>query len=257
MAENGPGQRLRRMAWRLGTQLGDPRQVLRAVLNSPAYLRDYLAYFRMQGAEPRLSSELYPCLHDRAPLHEFDAHYFYVNPWAARRILSVAPPVHVDIASQTVFATMLSASVPVMYVDYRALTARVEGMTSIAGDLIRLPLRDRSVSSISCLHVAEHVGLGRYGDTLDPEGTKKATQELMRVLAPGGNLFFAVPVGRERVAFNAHRVHAAETIRRYFAPLALREFSGVGDDGVFVERAPLDRFEGSEYACGFFWFVNA
>jgi SAM-dependent methyltransferase len=253
----GRGKRLLRAAWRLGTQLGDPRLAFRAMRNGPAYVRDYLAYFGMQGAEPRLSAELYPCLHDRAPQHEFDAHYFYVNPWAARRILSVRPSVHVDVASQTVLATILSASVPVMYVDYRALTVRVEGMTSVAGDLLQLPFRDRSVPALSCLHVAEHVGLGRYGDTLNPEGTKKAAQELTRVLAPGGNLFFAVPVGRERVVFNAHRVHAAETIRRYFAPLTLREFSGVTDDGTFVERASLDRFEGSEYACGFFWFVNA
>jgi hypothetical protein len=67
------------------------------------------------------------------------------------------------------------------------------------------------------MHVVEHVGLGRYGDPVDAEGDRKAMRELGRVVAPGGNLLFVVPVGRERVAFNAHRVYAWETVG---APLA-------------------------------------
>jgi hypothetical protein len=126
----------------------------------------------------------------------------------------------------------------------------------VAGDLVRLPFRGESVRSLSCLHVAEHVGLGRYGDPIDPAGTRKATAELSRVVARGGNLFFAVPVGRERVAFNVHRVHAARTIRDYFSALTLREFSGVDDRGRFFENASLDQFDADEYGCGFFWFTK-
>ena len=43
------------------------------------------------------------------------------------------------------------------------------------------PFGDRSVPSLSCLHVVEHVGLGRYGDPLDPQGSIKAMRELQRV----------------------------------------------------------------------------
>ena len=74
------------------------------------------------------------------------------------------------------------------------------------------------------------------------------------MLAPGGNLYFAVPVGRPRVCFNAHRIHAPETIVEYFAGLELVEFSGVHDDGRYVERMGLDEFTGSRYACGMFAF---
>ena len=247
---------LLRLAYRFGVQVADPVRAVRAAMAGPRFLRDYRAYFRLAGSEARAAAELYPCLHERAPLHDFDAHYFYVNPWAARRVLATPPRFHVDIASQTVLSTMLSAVVPVLYIDYRALRARVDGMRTLSGDLLRLPLKTGAVTSLSCLHVAEHVGLGRYGDELDPEGTLKAARELTRVLAPGGNLFFALPVGRERVAFNAHRVHAASTIRQYFGSLTLREFSGVTDEGTFEDRVPLDRFDGSDYACGFFWFTK-
>ncbi len=33
------------------------------------------------------------------------------------------------------------------------------------------------------MHVVEHVGLGRYGDPLDPDGDLKAIAELKRVTA--------------------------------------------------------------------------
>src|ERR1035437_9128085 len=66
--------------------------------------------------------------------------------------------------------------------------------------------RIKVLVSVSCLHVAEHIGLGRYGDPIDPLGTNKALLELQRVLAPGGVLLFSMPVGRERVEFNAQRI---------------------------------------------------
>jgi len=96
--------------------------------------------------------------------------------------------------------------------------------------------------------------LGRYGDPLDPEGTKKAARELARVLAGGGRLYFALPVGRPRVCFNAHRVHSPEAIREFFCDLELVEFSGVHDDGRFVEKTELTEFKQSDYACGMFVF---
>src|SRR5207253_10606962 len=75
--------------------------------------------------------------------------------------------------------------------------------------LLSLPFADRSVESLSCLHVAEHVGLGRYGDELDPEGTVKAARELQRVVAPAGRLYFALPVGRPRTEFRSE-AHTSE-----------------------------------------------
>jgi SAM-dependent methyltransferase len=124
----------------------------------------------------------------------------------------------------------------------------------LGGNLLALPFADASIGSLSCLHVAEHVGLGRYGDPLDPLGTRKAAAELARVLAPGGDLYVALPVGRPRVCFNAHRIHAARDVRAYFGALDLSEFAGVGDDGALVESAPLDLFDDASYACGLFRF---
>src|SRR5437867_2053463 len=123
--------------------------------------------------------------------------------------------------AQTMFANILAALVPVTFVDYRPLAASLTGLTRVGADILHMPFADGSVASVSCLHAAEHVGLGRYGDHLDPSGAEKAARSLARVLAPGGNLYSAVPVGRPRLCFNGHRIHTAQTIRRYFDDLAL------------------------------------
>jgi hypothetical protein len=171
-----------------------------------------------------------------------------------RRVTATAPRLHVDVASQVIFANLLGAMCPVIFVDYRPLEARLSGLQCMGGSLLQLPFASGSITSLSCLHVIEHVGLGRYGDPLNPQGTQLAARELVRVLGPGGNLFLATPVGRPRVSFNAHRIHMAEMIRELFSELELVEFSGIHDDGRYVEHAEPSVFSDSSYACGLFWF---
>lgn len=238
-------------------QFVDPLRFARAARNAPLFVADYIAYRRMPGSEQLRLGDLNPSLHERTGSHEFDAHYFYLNAWAMRRVFATRPSVHFDVASQTPFVTALSAVLPVCYLDYRPLAVHLSGLRSIAANVVLLPLRSNSVRSLSCLHVAEHIGLGRYGDPLDPSGTIKAAAELSRVLAPSGELLFALPVGRQRVCFNAHRIHSAVAIREKFADLELCEYSGVGDDGVFKELIALDHFDRDDYACGMFRFRKA
>jgi SAM-dependent methyltransferase len=240
--------------YHLLTPIYDPLQVVRGLLAYPRYVGDWQRYARLPGAETLRATDAFPQLHDRTRTTGVDAHYFYVSGWAMRRIVAQRPKQHVDIASQTMFVNLLSAVLPVTFVDYRPMVARMDGLTNRNGDILNLPFADGSIESLSCLHVAEHIGLGRYGDPLNPHGTQWACAELQRVLAPGGNLYFALPVGRPRVCFNAHRIHSPKTIMEYFAKLELVEFSGVHDDGRYVERANLDEFSHSCYACGMFWF---
>src|SRR3954454_19144361 len=110
--------------------------------------------------------------------------------------------------------------------------------------------------SVSCLHVAEHIGLGRYGDPLDPDGTRKAAAELARVLAPDGQLLFSGPVGRPRTCFNAHRIHAPHDVVAMFDGLELSEFGGIDDAGRFEVPHALDDLADARYACGLFRFTR-
>ena len=151
---------------------------------------------------------------------------------------------------------MLTAITKVTFIDIRPLIVNLENFDSKPGSILALPFGDNSVPSLSCLHVAEHIGLGRYGDPLDPEGTKKATRELARVLALQGNLYFSVPVGKPRVCFNAHRIHSPQQILDYFYDLELIQFSGIDDRGNFRQAIDPGDLANASYACGLFHFTK-
>lgn len=228
--------------------------MFKKIIRYYSYFLDLCKYSRMPDAEPIKRSDLNPQIHDRTKTTGIDPHYFFANGWAMRRIYASNPKLHVDVGSQVILVNLLGAVVPVIFLDYRPLQASLTGLKCVAGNILCLPFADKSINSLSCLHVIEHIGLGRYGDTLDPNGTRKAARELSRVLAPGGNLFFAAPVGKTSLCFNAHRILLPEALRELFNELDLVEFSGVHDDGRFVECVGLTEFTNSRYACGFYWF---
>jgi SAM-dependent methyltransferase len=208
----------------------------------------------MPSAEQLALIDSYPILSERTSSTGFERHYFHVSCWASRRISASGLRHHVDVGSDHRMLGVLAAFLRVTFIDIRPLTVAVKDLQPLAGDILHLPLATNSVASLSCLHAAEHIGLGRYGDALNPSGTRKATEELIRVLAPGGNLYFALPVGRPRVEFNAQRIHAPSQILAYFAGMELAGFAVEDDAMHFYAKASPEDFEDADYACGMFWF---
>lgn len=193
---------------------------------------------------------------DNTAQTEFDAHYIYHPAWAARIIKQIAPAYHVDISSTLHFCSILSAFIPVRFYDYRPAALTLDNLTSGKGDLTKLFFDDNSIHSISCMHTIEHIGLGRYGDTIDSNGDIKAIEELKRVVMPGGSLLIVLPVGKPKVVFNAHRIYRASDVTNLFAGFDLREFSLIKDNNEFVNNALLQMADAEEYGCGCFWFVK-
>jgi len=239
--------------------LVDPIRLMRGIVGYFWYWHDLYRYKKMKDSEKILLMNTYPVLNERVPTTPIDSHYFYQDNWAVKQIYQNGNIYHVDVGSNIYTVGHIAGFTHVTFVDIRPLQAKWDNLECVSGDILNLPFVDNSVQSLSCLHVAEHVGLGRYGDRLDPEGTKKAARELIRVLARGGNLYFSLPVGRSRLCFNSHRIHSPRTIIDYFNGLELIESSGVTDSvgkrtGLFVRNVPIDILENSHYACGLFWF---
>lgn len=222
----------------------------------PGYLGEWKAYNRKAGTPQISFRDSYPCLADRVVATPFDPHYFFQAAWLARRLHEKKPSLHVDVGSSAMMINVLSADVKTVFVDYRPLHVRLSNLSSLAGDIVRLPFQDGSITSLSCLHVLEHIGLGRYGDPINPDGSLLAAAELQRIVKPGGRLFLSVPVGRERVCFNAHRVFWPSTVRNFFRELQLKAFSLVDDAGRFTEDVPPDAAAALEYGCGLFEFAK-
>ncbi len=234
-----------------------------AIVRLPRFLRQWRALRASATTTtarfPLTLRDSYPRVLDDTTHTPFDPHYVYHPAWAARILATTRPEKHIDIASILAFPTIVSAFVPVEYYDYRPAELRLSNLKSKPGDLHALPFADNSVTSLSCMHTIEHVGLGRYGDPIDYDGDLRATAELIRVLAPGGNLLFVTPVGKPRLMFNAHRIYSYEQIISAFTGLSLKEFSLVPDDyvktGLIVNADPtLVQYQ--NYACGCFWLVK-
>lgn len=168
--------------------------------------------------------DLRPCLNDCTATTPVDPTYFLQDTWAARRIVERRPVRHVDVASSVKTMAVLAQVIPVTFVDIRPVELEMTGFTFVKGTVLELPFADRSVASLSSLCVIEHIGLGRYGDPLDAQGSAAAAAELARVLASGGDLYVSVPVDDAcRVYFNAHRAFTPEHVMGLFPELQLIE----------------------------------
>jgi Caenorhabditis protein of unknown function, DUF268 len=120
-------------------------------------------------------------------------------------------------------------------------------------------LQKSQTDSLACLHAVEHFGLGRYGDPIDINGWHTGLKNMAMMLSPGGVLYLSVPVGRQSIEFNAHRVFDPETIvsaGREFG-MKLVDFSLVDDRGDFHESCDTSSARNLRFGCGCFVFESA
>ncbi len=229
-------------------------------LDYPKFFSDYCKFKKSAaGKDKRFTiklSDFIPILGEDTVNTDFDRHYIYHPAWATRIVTKIKPEFHVDISSALTFVTMLSATVPVRFYDYRPAKVKLDNLFCGQAELHKLPFADNEIKSLSCMHVVEHVGLGRYGDDIDPLGDLQAMSELKRVLAPGGDLLFVVPIGQPKIMFNAHRVYGYDQIIDGFEGLTLHEFALIprSDDGDLLINPDRKIIESQDYGCGCFWF---
>ncbi len=202
-------------------------------------------------------TEAIPYLDDKTADTGFDAHYIYHPAWAARLIKKNAPALHTDISSTLHFCSLLSAFIPVAFYDYRPARLQLGNLTTVKCDLTQLDFTSGSIESLSCMHTLEHIGLGRYGDPIDPLGDVKAINELKRVVKPNGSLFVVVPVGEPKIVFNAHRIYDPVEFVKLFEGFRLADFSLVKDNNDFIEGIDPVQAKEEKYGCGCYWFIKS
>jgi len=230
----------------------------------PFILKDFILFKKKNNDKKNRFKihvkNFYPQIRDKTKATSFDRHYLYHTAWAARKVKEINPEFHIDVASSLYFCSLVSAFVPVRFYDFRPPVLELPNLQVHRGDLMKLPFENNSVSSLSCMHTVEHIGLGRYGDPIDPDGDLKAIKELKRVLAINGSLLFVVPIGgRPKIHFNAHRIYTYDQIMNYFSDLTLKEFALIPQyekDGGIIKNATKEQIAKENYACGCFWFVK-
>lgn len=222
---------------------------------------DFRRFSKLSGTgEKRFSldwKDRFPCIGDDTSSTTIDRHYVYHTAWAARILAKTRPIEHVDISSYIYFSALISAFLPVRFYDYRPVTLGLDNLETGFANIVELPFVSGSIKSLSCMHVVEHIGLGRYGDELDPDGDRKSISELRRVLAPGGLLLFVVPIGQPKIEYNAHRIYGYDQIVDYFHDLILEEYALIPDSaeqGGLIRGASASLSYEQKYGCGCFLF---
>jgi len=231
--------------------------LLRYVGKLPAFFFEYYKFKKGAPEWPCRLIDALPMFHERTAVMSFDEHYVYHMGWAARVLREISPEQHIDISSSIVFSAITSAFLSINHYDYRTPMLKLDGLGCGNQDLLNLRFENSSINSLSCMHVIEHVGLGRYGEPINAHGDREAAKELMRVLAPGGHLIIVVPLAeRAHVRFNGHRIYDYRRVTELFRGLDIIEFSFLNErkNNTFTRNAEAKDIVGSRYGCGCFLF---
>lgn len=223
-------------------------QMMQSFRGTPSYLRDFITIRKMLGKSDAWKfGKIYPCLSDRYQTSgEANGHYFHQDLLVARWIHERNPNRHIDVASRIDgFVAHVASFRQIDVFDIRPLSTNISNIKFTQMDLMKvLPKEQMGLSdSVSCLHALEHFGLGRYGDTLDPIGYRLGFENLTKLLKIDGILYFSVPIGPQRIEFNAHRIFCLKHLFELFDEykLSLIRFSYVNDQGNLIENVALSK----------------
>jgi len=185
----------------------------------------------------------YPCLHDfYGPSGVARGHYFHQDLYVAQKIFKKTPIKHVDFGSRIDgFVAHVATFREIEVLDIRPLPQEIPNIIFHHCDLLNVPAEFREYcDSLSCLHVLEHIGLGRYGDAIDIYGYSTALSNLALIVRPGGHLYLSAPFGTQRIEYNAHRVFHLGVIRDLVErSFDVVDFAIVDDAGELYKNADL------------------
>lgn len=241
-------------------------KMYRTLRGLPFYINDYNKLKKQITEDSEFKyGKFYPCFEDK-----FDesgvgkGHYFNQDLFVAQKIFESKPKIIVDIGSRIDgFVAHVASFRSIEVFDIRPLDSNIKNIIFRQADITELdPKYYNYADAVSSLHVIEHLGLGRYGDKIDINGHLKGLDNIYKILKKNGSFYFSVPIGPQRIEFNAHRVFNIEYLLTLFKDKYLiKSFAYVGNDNrlhIEVDLTSEDATNnfGCNFGCGIFELIK-
>jgi hypothetical protein len=212
-------------------------RVRRRVVGTATYRSNRREFSRLRDGSPNAAEfpfgPPFPCLNDRYSAGGVArGQYFHQDLLVAQWIFAENPERHLDVGSRIDgFVAHVASFRAVEVLELRPVHTSAAQITFHQRDIMATePAWDASCDSLSCLHTIEHFGLGRYGDTLNPEGWRVGWENLVRMARPGGTVYLSTMIGPQRIEFDAHRIFAVPTLVALVADTCTIESVAYVDD---------------------------
>jgi len=202
----------------------DPIRAIQSLRGIHIYLIGVVKFLRKSRYSRIAISPVLADFHDNAGLAT--GHYFWQDLICAKWIYDANPKNHFDIGSRVDgFIAHLLTFRQVTLLDIRNLENAIPNLTIIQGDAqLGFEALEKKFESVSSLHSIEHFGLGRYGDSIDPDGHVKGLINIAGLVEPEGDLYVSFPIGKSKIEFNAQRIVAPEFPFEILTDFTLQEF---------------------------------
>ena len=234
---------------------------------NPVKILSFKHYFKFLKNRKEWINQGGRITHNHMILSDYDSksgimkgHYFHQDLLVAKFVNDEQPKRHIDIGSRVDgFVAHVASFREIEVLDIRPLgKSEHENIKFIQADLMN-PQDLGDVDSISCLHVIEHFGLGRYGDPIDIDGHNKGIANLVDMLSKDGRLYISFPIAyKDEVHYNANRVLSMDTILKHPSieeNMELSRFDYVDSSGNLYTDVKLQDFNiNTNNNCGIYTF---
>jgi len=258
---------LKKIKWYFSLLGINPIKIYSLVTMSPVYFKNY-RILKKQAKVSKVNfsfGKLFPILDEKyVSAGAASGHYFHQDLLVAHKIFKKKPIKHVDVGSRIDgFVAHVASFREIELFDIRPLPEKILNVKFVKMDLMEMDFKFLNYcESISCLHVLEHFGLGRYGDPINYEGFLIGFNNLHQILKKSGIFYFSVPIGPQRIEFNAHRVFSINYLLSLFdKKFEIQSFSFVDDLGhlhedVQMEMNDIETNFDCKYGCGIFELIK-